>query len=105
MAKLLDLTTLRARVAAHLRFLADGDASVRVEAAPALHHAFLGGTVPRGEFKRMTGLPSRTADRAIAALLRRGLLESDTPKGPVRIGLPLNALAFYFPRLYPEAAD
>jgi Fic family protein len=104
MAKLVDLTTLRARVTGHLRFLADGDASVRVEAAPALHHAFLAGTVPRGEFKQMTGLPSRTADRAIAALLRRGLLESESPKGPVRIGLPLDALAHYFPNLYPEAA-
>jgi hypothetical protein len=29
---------------------------------------------------------------------------SDTPKGAVSIGLPLEALAFYLPRLYPEAA-
>ena len=52
----------------------------------------------------MTGLASRSADRAIAALLRKGLLESDSAKGPVRFGLPLEALAYYFPRLYPEAA-
>ncbi len=104
MAKLLDLTALRGRLTGYLRFLADTDESVRVEAAPALHHVFLAGRLSRGEFKQMTGLPSRSADRAIAALLRRGLLESDSPKGPVRAGLPLDALAFYFPRLYPEAA-
>lgn len=104
MSKLLDLTALRARLAGYLRSLAGADGSVRVEAAPALHHAFLAGRLSRGEFKQMTGLPSRSADRALAALLRRGLLESDSPKGPVRAGLPLDALAFYFPRLYPEAA-
>jgi Fic family protein len=104
MAGLLDLAALRRRIAGHLRFLAEEDETARVEATPALHHVFLAGSVSRGEFKQMTGLPSRTADRAIAALLRRGLLESDTPKGSVRFGLPLDALAHYFPLLYPEAA-
>ncbi len=33
----------------------------------------------------------------------RGLLRSDTPYGPVRFGLPLHALRFYFPALWPEA--
>jgi hypothetical protein len=74
------------------------------EAAPALHYLFLAGSAPRGEFKQMTGLASRSADRAIAALLKRGLLESDSAKGPVRFGLPLEALSYYFPTLYPEAA-
>jgi len=104
MAKMLDLTTLRARIEGHLRYLSQEDRAVRVEASAPMHHVFLAGSVPRGEFKQMTGLASRSADRAIAALLRRGLLESDSAKGPVRIGLPLDALAFYFPRLYPEAA-
>ena len=53
----------------------------------------------------MTGLGARTADKALAALLEKELLMSDTPKGAVSIGLPLDALAFYFPRLYPEAAS
>lgn len=77
---------------------------MKLEVEPALYHVFLAGSVPRGEFKQMTGLGARTSDKVIAALLRRDLLESDTPKGPVRIGLPLDALSFYFPRLYPEAA-
>ena len=104
MTRMLDLTTLRARVEGHLHYLSREDRAVRVEAAAAMHHVFLAGSVPRGEFKQMTGLSARSADRAIAALLRRGLLESDSAKGKVAFGLPLEALAHYFPLLYPEAA-
>lgn len=103
MAKLLDLAAIRSRLVGHLRYLAGEDPAVRVEAAQAMYHVFLAGRVPRGEFKQMTGLPSRSADRAIAVLLKRGLLESDSARGPVRFGLPLDALSFYFPMLYPEA--
>ena len=104
MGKMLDLTTLRGRVQGYLAYLTQQDKEVRAEAAPALHYLFLAGGAPRGEFKQMTGLASRSADRAIAALLKRGLLESDSSKGPVRFGLPLEALPYYFPALYPEAA-
>lgn len=40
---------------------------------------------------------------ALRALLKRGLLESDTPYGKLRLGVPQHALRFYFPRLWPEA--
>lgn len=103
MAKMLDLTTLRGRVQGCLVYLSQQDKAVRAQVAPAMHHLFLAGSLPRGEFKQATGLPSRTADRAIATLLERGLLESDSARGPVKFGLPLEALAFYFPALYPEA--
>lgn len=103
MAQMLDLTTVRARVEGYLHYLSRQDGAVRVEATSALHYVFLAGSMPRGEFKQMTGLASRSADRAIAALLRRGLLESDSAKGAVGFGLPLEALAHYFPLLYPEA--
>ncbi len=104
MQQMLDLATLRNRVQGYLLYLSPADKDVRPEVTPSLHYAFLAGSVSRGEFKQMTGLASRSADRAIAALLRRGLLESDSAKGPVRFGLPLEALAYYFPQLYPEAA-
>jgi hypothetical protein len=39
----------------------------------------------------------------LRAMLQRGLLVSDTPQGRVRFGLPLHALRFYFPALWPEA--
>lgn len=38
------------------------------------------------------------------ALCDDGLVESDTSHAPLRFGLPLEALAYYFPRLYPEVA-
>ncbi len=31
------------------------------------------------------------------------LLKSDTPQDKLRFGLPLHALRFYFPALWPEA--
>ncbi|MGQ0650828.1 MAG: Fic family protein [Betaproteobacteria bacterium] len=104
MGKMLDLTTLRGRVQGYLVYLSQQDKAVRAGVAPAMHYLFLTGSMPRGEFKQATGLPSRTADRAIATLLERGLLESDSARGPVKFGLPLEALSFYFPMLYPEAA-
>jgi hypothetical protein len=36
-------------------------------------------------------------------LVKRGLLKSDTPQGKLRFGIPLHALRFYFPALWPEA--
>jgi Fic family protein len=104
MAELLQLKDLRGRMRAYLRLLAETEIDIRAEAEPALYHVFLAGSVKRGEFKRMTGLGARVADKVIAAMLKKELLVSDTPKGPVSVGLPLDALAFYFPRLYPEAA-
>jgi DNA-binding IclR family transcriptional regulator len=75
-----------------------------LEALRPLHYLFLSGTeLERGEFKRMTGLGERTAVTLLTALVKRGLLRSDTPQGKVRFGLPLHALRFYFPALWPEA--
>jgi len=104
MSELLQLKDLRPRMRAYLKLLAETESDIRAEAEPALYHVFLAGSVKRGEFKQMTGLGARVADKAIAAMLKKGLLVSETPKGAVSIGLPLDALAFYFPRLYPEAA-
>jgi Fic family protein len=104
MSELLQLNDLRPRMRAYLKLVSETETDIRPEVEPALYHVFLAGTVKRGEFKQMTGLGARTADKVIAAMLKKGLLMSDTPKGAVSIGLPLDALAFYFPRLYPEAA-
>ena len=40
---------------------------------------------------------------ALSALVKRGLMKSDTPQGRVRFALRLHALRFYFPALWPEA--
>ena len=57
----------------------------------------------RADFKAMLGLGDRLATSQVSALLRRGLLETDSPHGRLRLGVPQHALRFYFPRLWPEA--
>lgn len=105
MGGLLDIAAMERRIAACLTFEEESLRSgVRREALRPLHYLFLtGGELERGEFKTMTGLGDRTAVSALSALIRRGLLISDTPQGKVRFGLPLHALRFYFPALWPEA--
>jgi hypothetical protein len=49
-------------------------------------------------------LGERTGRTVMAQLLKDGLLVSDTPKGELRIGLPLDALNILLPNLYPEAS-
>jgi len=105
MGGLLDISAMERRIAACLTFEEQSQRSgVRREALRPLHYLFLtGGELERGEFKVMTGLGERTAVSALSALIRRGLLKSDTPQGKVRFALPLHALRFYFPSLWPEA--
>lgn len=56
-----------------------------------------------GEFKQLTGLAARTAERLLKECLDRGLLLSDSPKGLLRLGTPHWALRWLYPRLWPEA--
>jgi Fic family protein len=77
---------------------------LRLEALRPLHYLFATqGALGRGDFAQMTGLGERTATTLIGKLLDAGLLVSDSPRGPVRFGMPLNALRFLFPSLWPEA--
>ena len=105
MRSTLNLQTMERRIAACLVFEQQTlESGVRIEALRPLHYLFLSGTeLERGEFKRMTGLGERTAVNLLTSLIKRGLLASDSPQGKVRFGLPLHALRFYFPALWPEA--
>ncbi|MHB1281573.1 MAG: Fic family protein [Acidithiobacillus sp.] len=104
MSDILEFSGLRERLHEFLTLESlKPESSLRPEATNALHYVFLAGSLTRGEFKAMTGLAPRTADRLLAELLRRELLLSDTAKGPVRFGIPLWALRFYFPNLWTEA--
>ena len=105
MRSMLSLGAIEQRIAACLTFEQESIKSgVRIETLRPLHDLFVTGLeIERGEFKRMTGLGDRTAANLISALVRRGLLCSDTVQGKVRFGLPLHALRFYFPALWPEA--
>jgi Fic family protein len=105
MRSMLNLGAIDQRIAACLNFEQEVlKSGVRLEALRPLHYLFVTGLeIERGEFKRMTGLGERTAVNVLSALVRRGLLRSDTVQGKVRFGLPLHALRFYFPALWPEA--
>jgi len=106
MSRMLDFDGLRERVAAlvAVRQQSSSYPHYRPEGVQPLHHVLVLGPLARGDFVRMTGIPERTAQRTLTQLVKDGLLVSDGPKLPVRIGLPLDALGILFPNLYPEAA-
>lgn len=106
MTHMLNLDELKERLAALVAIRAQqaGQTGYRPQAVLALHHVFALGPVARGEFVQLTGLADRTGRKVLAQLLADGLLLSDSPKGPVRMGFPIDALGLLFPNLYPEAA-
>ncbi|MGB4358991.1 MAG: Fic family protein [Rhodoferax sp.] len=105
MAGMLDFETIKARIEACLVFESTVvKQGVRQEALRGLHYLFLSGEdMARGDFKSMLGMSDRGATDALGALVKRGLLKSDSPQGKVRFGLPQHALRFLFPQLWPEA--
>ncbi len=76
-------------------------ATLKPEAARLLEEAMIRGEFERGDAARITGLPDRTARRVLADVLAEGLLGSETPKGPVSLRFPPDALDVLFPRLFP----
>lgn len=104
MDRMLELDGMKRRIEALIIFRGAQDKGVRMEAILPLHHLFAAGPLTRREFSQLTGLGERTARSLISKLLQEGLVVSDTALGPLRWGLPLNAMHFLFPELYPEAA-
>jgi len=102
MSKMLALDGIKQRIEALVVFRSTQDKGIRNEAILPLIHLFGLGPLARGEFAQLTGLGERNARSLLSKLLAIGLLVSDTPYGPVRIGLPLDALGMLFPNLYPE---
>ncbi len=105
MARLLDLAAMKDRIAACLAFEENVvKQGVRSDSLRALHYLFATrGDLERSDFKAMLGLGDRLATAQVSALLKRGLLATDSPHGKLRFGVPQRALRFYFPNLWPEA--
>lgn len=101
MSGLLELDSLQARLMAYaqrqvlLKQLKPG-------AGLLLRDALLRGEIERGEAARITGMSVSGAREIVRQLLEEGLLLANSPKGPLRLGLPVKAVGHYFPRLYPE---
>lgn len=68
-----------------------------------LREAFLAGEMERGRAAELTGYRERRARQTLSDLLQRGLLVSQGPRAPVRLGFPIDAAERLFPRLYPVA--
>jgi Fic family protein len=105
MSGMLAFASMKDRIEACLVYEATVQKSgVRQEALRGLHYLFLSGEdMSRGDFKSMLGMSERGATDALGALVKRGLLQTDSPQGKVRFGLPQHALRFLFPHLWPEA--
>lgn len=99
MSELFDLDNLSRR----LKRIVEQSDDLKPEAFALLHEAMLRGQFDRGEAQRITGLPERTARRVLNDVVSRGLLASDSPKTPVSLRFPADALESLFPKLYPEA--
>jgi uncharacterized membrane-anchored protein len=69
-----------------------------------LREAFYEGSVPRGRAPQITGYEERRARDTLAALLDRGLLVASSPRGPVRLGIPMDVVERWLPTLYPVDA-
>ena len=98
MAKMFALENFKTRAEGYYRRVRF---DLKPESTHLFLHAFAMGEFERGEASRLTGLPERTARTVLSDLLQEGLLTSDTPKGKVRIGLPVHALGSLLPNLYP----
>jgi len=102
MEQLLDLDGLERRIEHYVRVV---DAQVAPEAdriSHLLREALLRGEFPRGEAARIVGASDRTGRTVLALAIEAGLLVSDTPKAPVRLGLPAKVHETYFPQLFPS---
>lgn len=106
MDEILDLDGLAKRIAGYIslrsREMIPNRGPIREEARHLLVEAMSHGELERGETGRITGLGTRTARSLVSHLVDEGLLFSETPKGPLRLGIPAKVVSYYFPRLYAE---
>ena len=96
--KLFEIETLAQR----LRGFVEKSEQLKPQAAGLLEQALIRGQFDRDDVPRITGHPERTARRVFNDVVATGLLASETPKGPVSLRFPFDALDVLFPRLFPE---
>lgn len=69
---------------------------------PLLREALLAGEVPRGKADEITGYGERMARNVVSDLLKKGYLKSASPRAPLTLAFPIDAVERWFPRLYPS---
>ncbi len=60
------------------------------------------GELPRGDAAAILGTGDRQARRVIAALVKRGVLASESPRAPLRLAFPAALASRWLPGLFPE---
>ena len=60
------------------------------------------GELPRGDADSVVGTGSRQARRIVSALVERGVLESESPRAPLRLTFPAALAQRWMPGLFPE---
>ena len=106
MGKLLDLDNFTQRINGYIDMRSQGlltdEKQLKMESKYILTEVLLRGEISRGDAKRVTGLPERSARRVLSALKDDGLVTSKSHKSPVRFNIPPKVVGYYFPDLYPE---
>lgn len=67
-----------------------------------MREALLIGEFERGKALKITGFKDRAAREVLYVLVKKGLLVSDSPRGSVRLGFPIDVVERWFPLLYPS---
>jgi Fic family protein len=60
------------------------------------------GELPRGDAAALVGTGERQARRVVSALIKRGVLVSESSRAPVRIAFPATLASRWMPGLFPE---
>ena len=104
MSSLLEIGGLEERIAGYAdRLAARGQAHPKAKLV--LVEVLARGEVERGDAGRSTGLGERAGRAVVSALVSKGLLTSETPKGSLRLAFPAEAAPYYFPKLYPAEIE
>jgi len=70
-----------------------------------IREAVLSGEFERGRAPAVTGYEERQARIVLSGLVEKRLLKSDSPKGPVHLGFPIDVVERWFPALYPTTTS
>ena len=101
MEDLLRLDQIETRIDWYVETRAKHDKKpLRIEAAKLLRAVFMRGAIPRGMAAEILNMSERNARRIVSALIEDGLLQSQSHRAPLTIGLPISVLPYYFPNLY-----
>jgi len=104
MASLLEVDVIERRINAYVKRAAI-DGELPTEAGAVIGAAYLRGEISRGDASRLAGKSERYGNALVAKLLHAGLLRSESPKGVLLFHVPIRAVGYYFPRLYPAGVE